>query len=385
MNTKPPHIAIVVDNAYASRQGLIRGILRFSKLHGPWAINIVSGRSGDANLKAIEKWTCDGLITNVLTPKLARFARQLQIPTLQLSTISPPRETTVTVQCDNKTIAHTAANHLLGKGFKSFAYIGDPAQTIWSRDRGIAFRQYLRKRRFGCPSFEQENPSDDDLSAFLLSLPKPTAVFVAFDLLARRILDLVLALGLNVPRDLAILGVDNEEIICETSSPTISSIPLSLESAGFAAAKALNAALGHPLKKAVSVCYTGIDVVERESTQFIRCADWLVERCLELIRANPSVALRVADLLSKLNVSRRTLETRFKAATGMTVAQALFTVRLNHARTLLSESSLTQEDIAARCGFCDASHMSRLFRTWFGKPPSSFRRTDLQPPAANKR
>ena len=373
MNAKPPRIAFVVDNVYTSHQSLIRGILRFSKIHGPWTINIVSGRSGDASLKALEKWACDGLVANVLTPTLARFARRHQIPTLQLSTISPPRDATVTVRCDNKTIGETAARHLLEKGFASFAYIGDPARTVWSRDRGAAFRRCIRKRRLDCRSFEQGKPSDDDLSAFLRSLPKPTAVFVAFDLLARRILDLTHALGLNVPRDLAILGVDNEEIICETSSPTLSSIPLSLENAGFAAAEALDSAIRHPPERTVSVSYTGTDVVERESTRFIRCADWLVESCLELISANPSVALRVSDLLAKLNVSRRTLETRFKATTGMTIAQALIAVRLNHARTLLAESSLTQEDVASRCGFCDASHMSRLFRTRFGKPPSSFR------------
>lgn len=375
MKNRIPHVALVVRRVYAQHQAMLRGILRFSKAHGPWAINIISGRQGDSDLAKLKRWGCDGIMASRLDENLAQFARRHRIPACQLSVVDPPAGGDITVACDDATIGQTAANHFLMRGFESFAFIGDAGRASWSVARGCAFRDTLSLRGFPCPSFDKSDDSENGLMRFLLELPKPVAVFVAFDLRARKVLDACIEAGLRVPQDVAILGVDNEEMICETSSPTLSSIPLSFEEAGFRAAEALNRCLsrGRP-KRPVRIVFTGNQVVERESTMRLKKDDWLVERCLEIITANTDLALKTADLVNRLKVSRRTLEIRFKEATGTTLAQASVVIRLNRARTLFAETAKTQEEVAVACGFCNASHLNRLFRQHFGTLPSTFRK-----------
>jgi len=371
MKNRIPHVALVIENVYAQHQAILHGILRFAKAHGPWAVNIVSGRQGDVDLAGLERWGCDGIVASHVTANLARFALRHRIPALQISVVAPPRHCDVSIACDDATIGRTAAEYLLRRGFANFAFVGDAARACWSVGRERAFRAVLKRRGFPCCAYAGD---DDGLVRFVQSLTKPVAVFAAFDLLARRVLDACVEAGLAVPRDVAILGVDNEEMICETSSPTLSSIPLSNEDAGFRAAEALNRCLSGPKpSKPIRVVFTGNRVIERESTVRLMKDDWLVNRCLEIISANADHALTTSDLVGRLKVSRRTLEVRFKEATGTTLAQASVIARLNRARILFADAAKTQEEVAHVCGFCDASHLNRLFRRHFGAPPSKFR------------
>ena len=155
-----------------------------------------------------------------------------------------------------------------------------------------------------------------------------------------------------MPKRLSVLACDNDEMICETSSPTLSSIPLSNENAGFQAAEALSRIMsGERPKRPVRIRFSGERVIERESTRHLKKDDWLVERCLEIIAANTDLPLTTADLVRWLKVSRRTLEVRFKEATGQTLARASVLARLNRARVLFAETAKTQEEVAAACGF----------------------------------
>ena len=372
MKNRIPHVALVVEDVYAQHQTVLRGILRFSKAHGPWAINIIRGRKGDADLAKLRKWGCDGIVASRIDAALARFAHRRGIPALQISVVDPPKHSDVSIVCDDETIGRMAADHFLQRGFANFAFVGDLGRSDWSKAREASFRSALKRRRFGCSVFADSR--DDGLARFLQGLPKPVAVFAAFDLRAREVLDACVEAGLRVPNDVAILGVDNEEMICETSSPTLSSIPLSNENAGFQAAEALSRIMsGERPKRPVRIRFSGERVIERESTRRLKKNDWLVERCLEIIAANTNLALTTADLVQGLKVSRRTLEVRFKEATGLTLARASVLARLNRARVLFAETAKTQDEVAASCGFCNASHLNRLFRQHFGAPPTAFR------------
>lgn len=372
MKNKIPHVALIVESVYAQHQTVLRGILRFSKAHGPWAINVIRGRKGDANLAKLEEWGCDGIVASHIDTALARFAHRRKIPMLQISVVDPPKHCEVSISCDDDAIGRMAADHFLQAGFVNFAFVGDLEQSIWSKAREKSFRSALKRQGFGCSIFAESH--NDKLVSFLRELPKPVAVFAAFDLRAREVLDACAEAGLRVPNDVAILGVDNDEMICETSSPTLSSIPLTTEDAGFQAAEALSRIMsGERTERPMRILFSGERVIERESTRHLKKDDWLVERCLEIIAANTDIPIKTTDLVRWLKVSRRTLEVRFREATGQTLARASVLARLNRAHVLFAETAKTQEEIAAACGFCNASHMNRLFRQHFGTPPSAFR------------
>jgi len=251
---------------------------------------------------------------------------------------------------------------------------------MWSFERERVFSEEIARRGYKCHVYrtasEETHRDLRSLQRWLAALPHPTALFAACDIRARHVLDACNAKGLRVPDDIAILGVDNDEVICETSLPTLSSIPLTAEDVGYQAAEVLNMAMtGELTRKAkpVDVFFTGTTAVLRRSTERDLVEDSLVRRCRTLIAANIARSFNVSDLVHSLNVSRRTLETRFRAAMGRSLNDEITALRIRRAKALLSKTSMTQAEIAAKCGFCDASHMSVIFRRHCSAPPSAFR------------
>ena len=187
--------------------------------------------------------------------------------------------------------------------------------------------------------------------------------------MARRTVDAAREAGLSVPDDLAVLGVDDDELLCETSDPPLSSVDVDAARAGREAAAAMRGGGG----RCKRISFGGIRVSVRASTESYPSRDWLVARAMALVAAGADGRIGVDALAHDLGVSRRTLETRFRAATGTSPGETMLRMRLERARGLLRATSLTQSAVAESCGFCDAGHMSRLSRRRFGAPPSAFR------------
>lgn len=147
------------------------------------------------------------------------------------------------------------------------------------------------------------------------------------------------------------------------------------EDAGFRAAEILDHAMasGRRPRAQTDIYFTGNTVVERRSTMRDAVSDDLVRKCRELMEANIDRPFNVADLVASLSVSRRTLETRFRAATGRSLNDVITELRIRRAKEMLSHSSMTQSEIAEACGFCDASHLNVIFHRHCGAPPSAFR------------
>jgi LacI family transcriptional regulator len=178
-----------------------------------------------------------------------------------------------------------------------------------------------------------------------------------------------------VPDDVLVLGVDNDVTLCEMSTPTLSSIQLTSYDAGYRLAEVLDRAMRGEIApgKMPDVPYTGNTVIERVSTQRSFAYDTLVRRCREILATEFAAPIRVADLATRFRVSRRTLETHFRAMTGTTIAEEVMRLRIEHAKRLLATTDAPQERIASACGFYNASHLSAVFRRRCGAPPSSFR------------
>ena len=374
-----PHVVILLESTYPTHTQIMRGILRFTQLHAPWTLDVRTGRAGEPTSFGAEKWKVDGIIANRLPPELSALIRRHRTPTIVMNDIGREVRPIARILCDNAAIARLAAETLAGKGFENFAFVGERSGIHWSVARERVFADEIARRGFPCrvyPTDEGGGAEDGRrLQDWLRALPRPTALFAAYDIRARQVLDACHAAGLSVPDDIAILGVDDDEVICETATPALSSIPLSMADAGFRAAELLDRVMstGRRPRGAADIIFTGTHVVARRSTARDAVADALVRRCRALMEANMGRPFNVADLVASLGVSRRTLETRFRAATGRSLNDEITELRIRRAKTMLAKSALPQSAIAAACGFCDASHLNVIFRRHCGAPPSAFR------------
>ncbi|MBR2838480.1 MAG: substrate-binding domain-containing protein [Kiritimatiellae bacterium] len=373
-------MAILLESPYSTHTQILHGILRFTQLHTPWTLDVRMGRAGEPTSFDPARWNFDGLITNRMPPDLASLVRRHRTPVVTVNDIWPRGRPLARIVCDNAPIARMAAAHLLGCGFTDFAFVGERSGNKWSVARERVFSAEIAKRRLDCRVYKaakDEGPADNRrLREWLSALPRPTALFAAYDIRARQVLDACMEAGLSVPDDIAILSVDNDEILCETATPTLSSISMSTEKAGYEAADLLNRAMTSGLRPSGTsiIRYTCLKLTARRSTARGLKRDELVRRCQELMEASVGRKFNVASLVSRLNVSRRTLETHFRAATGRSLNADITSLRLRRAQNLLAETQMTQTQIAAACGFTDASHMNVVFRRTLGKLPSAFRR-----------
>ncbi|HUJ75309.1 MAG TPA: substrate-binding domain-containing protein, partial [bacterium] len=217
------------------------------------------------------------------------------------------------------------------------------------------------------------------LRKWLAALVKPVGIFACNDTAGLKIAELCRAMEIAVPDSVAILGVDDEDILCEMASPSLSSIRLDCESIGYRAAALLDnvMAVGRGVSRAEgggrALLVPPRDVVERDSTRVFSCDDPLVEQAMRLIRARAAQRVTVGGLIATLPASRRSLETRFKRTTGRTLREEMVRVRLAHARALLRGSRMTIADIAAECGFGTVQRFHSIFRKAEGKSPGSYR------------
>lgn len=383
LQSNRPKVAIFMSHAYQSHRELLEGMLKFIKLRSPWIVNVEMGRAGEPRHTDLAQWGCTGIITNRRDPHLIAFTRKSNVPVVTHMNPAIPGNVIGDIVCDNVSIGETAARHLAALGLEHFAFIGETSGCGWSLERGRAFKRKLAMLGKSCRLYLKAPLAVRDDAAqehrcckdWIAQLPKPIGIFTAHDLRARQVLDICHEAGLSVPRDAAILGVDNDAIICETANPPLSSIALATRDAGFRAAELLDNAMSGRLTNGMrkDILYGDTEVILRASTDRRAVSDPLAEHCLELVASNPDRRVGVSELAKQLGISRRTLENHVKTATGQTVADIITNHRIERAKALLRETSLPLERIAETCGFCDASHLSNVFRRRCGKSASAYR------------
>ena len=369
-----PHVAVLLRSSCITNRELIRGMLEYTRIEEPWMLSIEMchcDEPGEIDLDAIH---CAGIVTDRPNPSILDYARQHRVPVitvLQDGQISP--EVIANVTCDDASVAKLAAKHLVNAGFEHFAYVVNRSCARWSKERLDAFRHELAEQGFSVDAYELG--TNDGLAEFLGQLPKPCGILVANDKRAIDVLRIAFEANITIPDEIAVVSVDNDCILCETARPTLSSIPWDTEKTGYEAARILDAAISTRRRKVPfqTVMYHGMTVVARRSSAHVRSSDALVRRCLILMELNVASNLSVNALAQHLSISRRTLERRFLAGTGESVAAALLRIRMTKAENLIRTTTKSLGDIAKLCGFCDASHLVNTFKRRIGVTPSSLR------------
>jgi len=385
-----PQVAVLLETSTEYGRGLLRGILRYSRLHGPWSLNVAPGHLHQALPKGL-RWKGTGIIARIGSRETERRIRSLRLPCVVSSLDESPSPLALTrfgeIRTDSEAIARMGAVHLLEAGFRRFAFCGF-VNCHWSAVRERAFLQFARDHGFSCSahrialanwmqrpnwmeSWQQEQPL---MIRWVKSLPKPVGLMACNDACGREVLQACAAAGLTVPDEVAVVGVDNDEVMCELSSPQLSSVALDVEKAGYEAALLLDRLMKGHIADGQVIWVHPTYVAIRQSSDVVAQEDSVVARALQVIRDRAKHNLDVIDVCEAVGVSRRTLERRFSRAVNRTVLSEIMRRRLERAKRLLLETDLPCHNIAAESGFGSLKTFNRTFGRSEGTTLQNFRR-----------
>lgn len=375
-SSSPPKVALLVETSNAYARGMLAGIEDFISAHGPWSVYLGEHGRGDQPPAWFSGWKGDGILARVENENIARSLEATGLPVVNLS-YSPLIVGAPTFTTDNDGIAVLAVTHFLERGFQHFAYCGR-REFVWSVDRGAAFERVLGR---ACAHFPQpsgvaagSDVETDRIAEWLRSLPRPLAVFTCFDQRGQQVLDACRRAGFAVPDEVAVLGVDNDELLCSLSPPPLSSVALNPRRSGWLAAQALDSLMRGQVVPAV-VCSTApLGVITRQSTDTMAVGDAQIARAIRFIREKACEGVSVEEVLRACPMSRRALEQRMKAIIGRTPHAEILRVQIARAKQLLASTSLLLPEIAEKCGFRHAEYLSVAFKRETGMAPSEYRR-----------
>lgn len=376
----------------ASNNSGLEGVNRFAKTAG-WRIHIAPYADalyirGDHSVVArrpdvkglLEFWQPDGVIAecgaaaDLLSPE--DFG---SVPVVFLDRI--PRGREACVMSDPKPIAALAAKELLSLDFPTYAYVPFKEPASWSDERGAEFARLVRMNGRKFHLFRRRPFRDDAetyrswLREWLRKAPRPMGVFAANDFIAAQVLVCAELEKIDVPRELAVIGVDNDLEICERTSPTLTSILLDHERAGYLAAELLNAKMTNPRRRITGAAFGPVCVYHRQSTFLYSRSDDRVSIALKLIRRNACDGLSAKDVIVEMGCSRRLAELRFREVTGRSILEEILSVRIERAKQLLEHSLKSIAEIAVACGYGSANALRKIFEPATGKTPREWRRT----------
>ncbi len=380
-----PRIILLIPEYVSYGRGLLRGIARYSRLHGPWAFYSERGNPNRV-ISLLKNWNASGIITYIPQGKAPENVIPANMPAVVLaSDCEIPGYPNIIG--DWNTDGKVAAEYFLNRGFRHFAYCSY-ANLDWPKIRGQAFENRLKKEGHDVHFYEQPYLSlhrhwekeQEHLAAWLESLPKPIAVMACNDERGKHVLEACKIADLCIPEQVAVLGVDNDETICELTGPPLSSVAVNTERGGYEAAELLDKMIKNPGKNWANkdnVIVQTMQIETRQSTDVLAIEDESVAKALRYIRMNAKKVLQVDDVANDAAVSRRGLERRFKKFLGRSIHEEIRRVRIEEICKLLLETNLSVSQISYSLGFPEIPHMSRFFTRETGMSPIEYRRTHL--------
>lgn len=361
--------------------GIARGIVRYARMKPGW--QLFGHGWMFSPLEDLTSWRGDGVITRIESLREIEVMKNLPCPVIDVANGSRT-EGIHRVYNNDIATGRIAGTHFIGNGFRSFAYCGI-SDGQWSRERRQGFLETISAIADApdVPRFERplewwlKEPYSFELALFLARLPKPTGLFACNDKAGLRVSITCASQGIAVPEDIAILGVDNEEIPCELANPSMSSIELQLERIGYSAARVLDRLISpgsSPAREGdTDITIDPFQVIERRSTALYASEDPLVGEVFRVIRSDQGHTRSVSEIANELAVGRRTMEKHFREETGRTVHGAIVEQRVRVAAHLLKTTQLKTEAVAREAGFGSMQRFFAHFRHHLGVTPHQYR------------
>jgi LacI family transcriptional regulator len=392
-----PKVALLIETSRGYGRALLRGIVRYARLHGPWGFYVTPG-DFEQVLPRMKSWGGTGIIARIETPQVARAILNSGLPTIALDLskeqLRPghPLARLDEVASDSRGAARMAAEHLLDRGLRHFAFVGLSGR-VWSDRRREGFVARIREFGFDVHvyepmrtgrerAWEREQPK---LSKWIRSLPRPVGLMACNDDRGREVLEACRSAGLAIPEEVAVIGVDNDDLLCELADPPLTSVALNAEAGGYRMAALLDErmrARGRAAsRKPQRLVVEPLRVETRRSTDIIALDDPEVASAVRFLQDRGCGPIGVDDLVDHLAISRRSLEIRFRKMIGRTIHEELQRVRLERARRLLLETDHSIPRVAEAAGFSSPSYFVQVFRQHTGLTPARFRKQSRTPGA----
>jgi LacI family transcriptional regulator len=295
--------------------------------------------------------------------------------------VGPRQANACYILCDNESAAVLAADHLASQGLRHFAFAGF-AEAVWSTQRGTAFCRRLAERGLTAqmhlvplaPVGRRKQHHHQAIVRWLAQLPKPVGILACNDEFARSLAELCRSHNLRVPDEVALMGIDNDELICDLCNPPLSSVPFATEQAGYQTAELLDRLIRQRSLRPADMRVPACPVVVRQSTDRLAIDDPEVVKALRFIRDNAGRIIQVRDVVRATFLSHRTLHNRFCRAVGHSLAKEINQQRALQIARLLVGTQETLGHIARSLGYDNDAHMARYFRREMGETPRSYRR-----------
>ncbi len=382
----PKHVALLLalDSNHAQRS--IEGILRYARRYGRWTIHL-DGVLPVLSWDKLAQWNGDGIIAAVTRKDHLRRILKKNSPVVNIAA-DLGVEPLPTVCSDSRAMGKLAAEHLLSQSLTHFACLGDPRRPI-DHDRFEGFQEALapfghsatlvdyRQLSTSRDPYVHRKIDVDHLAAKLKALPKPVGLFTPHDDLGFWAIRACQQAEIHVPFEVAVVGINNHELLCESIVPQLTSIVQPAEEIGFQAAAMLDRIMneGADSVSAEEACQLlpPETIVVRASSDRIETEDQLVAEAIRFIRNNANVSITVEDVLDHVPVSRRSLEVRFKAATGRTIKQEIRRGHMTRAKMLLTETDWAVDRVARESGYESRHGFSFAFEKEVGLPPGKYR------------
>jgi len=375
----------MIESSREYGRQLLRGIGRYAGLYGPWNFFMrepfyydVSGTNENL-LRMIEKWDLDGIIMRE-SPEIEQIV-QLGVPTIICTYTREQIPGFISLVGDCAGAGKLAAEHLLERGLKHFAYCGLD-DMYWSRERGVSFEKHiaeagLKVQFYKQPSSKKKrlwNFEQDIMIEWLKQLQKPIGLMTCTDDRSQNVVEACKVANIHIPEEIAVIGVDNDEFICELSNPPLTSVALNAGKAGYEAAEMLHNLMKSKKIKDTIVVAEATHVALRQSTDILAIEDAEVIKALNFIRQNARRTIQVDDVVSSVFLSQRALQQRFKKILGRTIHNEIKRIRLEYICQLLLNSPKSIAEIAWELEFLSSEHIARYFKNEKNMTPREFRR-----------
>ena len=378
--TKRPHVALIVETSIHYGRQILRGVTRYLRSHQSWSVFLEQRELWTAPPPWLRKWRGDGVICRKTTPEMAEMLHRAKVPLIDLNDCCPPLGAP-RIESDHRAIGVLAADHLLERGFGHFAFCGFAGQAFSiARREGFVGRLAERGRRceiwespWTGPRQQTWEREQTQIARWLASLPLPVGLMACSDMRGQHVLDACLRLDRAVPEEIAVIGVDDDAVLCNLCHPPLSSVMPNPERVGYEAAALLDRMMSGEAPPDEPLRIEPVGVQTRQSTDVLAIDDPAVASALRFIRERAFHGCSMKDVLQHASMSRSLLERKFRQYLGHSPQAEIRSVQLKRVKQLLAESDLPLNEIASLAGYTHPEYMSVVFKRETGQTPGQFR------------